>query len=940
MTKKYVSLRTALAAGTLAAVLTGGCTVTDERDAKAVTPVATVIKSPVDSRDYRYIELDNGLKALLISDPATDKAAAAVDVNVGSFQDPDDRLGLAHFLEHMLFMGSEKYPDVDGYHEFIRANGGFANAYTMDYRTNYYFDVTSDSLRPALDQLAQFFVAPTLDPAYVDRERNAVDSEYRLHAKEDFWRLYMAQSATSNPEHPGSRFTIGDLDTLNNDDGKSLWQDLKDFHDKYYVAPNIGVVVYGRESTDELETWVQKSFRDVPAAGGVKPDTSIGLPPYTEDQLGVRINQVPLKETRVLSLNFPLESIQPHYRIKPVGYLSRIIGYEGAGSLHSYLKEQGLIDSLATMPVDVPGEYSEFIIRMELTPKGLGQVDEITAIVFDYLALVREEGIQERLYEEAARISDLGFRYQENRKPQQTASALAARLHYLPPEHLLKVHYLFESFDKHLIERFMNGLTPDNLRQVVIARELPTDRVEPYFQTRYSIQPLSRSFRERLAAPVKHAELTIPEPNRFIARDLELRPGNKGDQPTLLLEQEGMRVWSMTDSSFEVPRASVRLKISTAKASASEKDVVLLDLYRSLLSRSLNEYGYPALEAGLNYGLSASREGLVISMSGYQDKQSYLLETILDSIDEFKPVKAEFEQERDRLVRALRNKEFMAPFRSGMDRISQLLYPRYYSDNEMLAAAKKVSFTDLEAYAREFYQSVHLEMLIYGNHSRKEAEALATLAGQRLLTEANRGERYEQPFNTLKEANIREAVDFDHNDALFIRYQQFDTTDNHDRARFALLGRLLSSPFFNQLRTEQQLGYIVNAGARPVQRHPGLIFTVQSPVLGPEGIEERVDAFMREQVKRIAALTEKELADYRQSLVVELTRRDANPDERAARFWHSLDGQEGDFNYNQRIARAVEAITVEDIQAAMAEAMKGTGVITITSKGKVNEQGS
>ena len=624
MTRKYVSLVSALTAGTLAAVLTGGCTVTTERDTTEVTTfktassksasrqLATVVKSPVDNRDYRYVVMENGLKALLISNPDTDKSAAAVDVNVGSYQDPDNRLGLAHFLEHMLFMGNEKYPEVDGYFEFIRANGGSANAYTEDVRTNYYFDINNEQLRPALDQLAQFFVAPTLDPAYVDRERNAVDSEYRLHAKEDGWRLFMAQSATSNPEHPKSRFTIGDLDTLNNDDGKSLWQDLKTFHDTYYVASNMVVVVYGRESTDQLEAWLKESFADVPDGGGVKPDTHIDVPPYAADQLGVRINLVPLKETRALSLSFPMESLHPYYHKKPMGFLARIVGYEGEGSLHSLLKEQGLIDSLAAYPNDVPGEYGGFNVRMELTPQGLKQVDEITAVVFDYLALIRKEGIQKWLYDETRQIAELGFRYQEARNPQQTATTLASRMHYLPASDLLNSTYLYDEFDPKLIERLMAEMTPDNVRQTVIAQGLSTDQVEPYFDTHYSIRPLSDELLKRLNKTQTHKGLTIPAPNQFIATDLALRTSDKADKPTQIVSEKGLEIWSMTDSSFQVPRASVRLKISTPKASETTKDLVLLPLYRTLLSRSLNEYGYPAKEAGLNYGLSTSREGLTV----------------------------------------------------------------------------------------------------------------------------------------------------------------------------------------------------------------------------------------------------------------------------------------------------------------------------------------
>ncbi|KAJ1339328.1 hypothetical protein BSLG_006029 [Batrachochytrium salamandrivorans] len=95
--------------------------------------------------------LYNGLQAVVISDPSTDKAAAAMDVHVGHLCDPEGVAGLAHFCEHLLFMGTEK---------FLSEHGGQSNAFTSAENTNYHFEVSASNLEGALDRFAQFFICP------------------------------------------------------------------------------------------------------------------------------------------------------------------------------------------------------------------------------------------------------------------------------------------------------------------------------------------------------------------------------------------------------------------------------------------------------------------------------------------------------------------------------------------------------------------------------------------------------------------------------------------------------------------------------------------------------------------------------------------------------------------------------------------------------------
>lgn len=99
-------------------------------DASKLLRVNNIVKSQQDNRDYRGLQLSNGLKVLLISDPATDKAAAAMTVDVGHMSDPDELPGLAHFCEHMLFLGTKKYPNENAYSTYLSENGGSSNAST------------------------------------------------------------------------------------------------------------------------------------------------------------------------------------------------------------------------------------------------------------------------------------------------------------------------------------------------------------------------------------------------------------------------------------------------------------------------------------------------------------------------------------------------------------------------------------------------------------------------------------------------------------------------------------------------------------------------------------------------------------------------------------------------------------------------------------------
>jgi len=122
--------------------------------------------------------------------------------------------GLAHFCEHLLFMGSTQFPQENAYSEFIHAHGGSTNAWTAASNTNYFFNIGADHLSGALQRFAGFFHSPLFDASCTTRELKAVNSEHKKNTQNDMWRGYQISKTLSRPGHPFAKFGSGNLHSL------------------------------------------------------------------------------------------------------------------------------------------------------------------------------------------------------------------------------------------------------------------------------------------------------------------------------------------------------------------------------------------------------------------------------------------------------------------------------------------------------------------------------------------------------------------------------------------------------------------------------------------------------------------------------------------------------------------------------------------------------
>lgn len=201
------------------------------------TSLIPIETSASDDRSYHSFTLANNLRCLVVSDPTTDKASAALDVNIGQYSDTIP--GLAHFLEHMLFMGTAKYPDENAYQAYLTQHGGNSNAFTDLEHTNYYFDVAASHLQGALARFSQFFIAPLLNESSLERERLAVDSEHAKNLQNDYWRFFQLSKTICNPNHPYFKFGSGNSETLS---VEGIRDSLVEFYHEHYSAHNMTLV--------------------------------------------------------------------------------------------------------------------------------------------------------------------------------------------------------------------------------------------------------------------------------------------------------------------------------------------------------------------------------------------------------------------------------------------------------------------------------------------------------------------------------------------------------------------------------------------------------------------------------------------------------------------------------------------------------------------------
>lgn len=829
-----------------------------------------------------------------------------------------------------LFLGTKKYQQEESYSQFLAEKGGDSNAFTAEENTNYQFqlvvpksaqsiDASDDPstyespLYEALDRFSQFFIAPLFTESATERELNAVDSEHQKNVQNDGNRIFQLGQSRANVEHPYSKFGTGSKATLWDEpqkQGIDTRARLLEMYEKWYSANLMTLCVSSPHSLDVMQKWVIELFtpiknKDVPLPSSAYRE----IPALTPENMHRTLYVVPIKDIRLLNMSWLIPGTKGAYRSKPCSYISHLLGHESKGSLLSLLKDRSWVDGLSAGQSVSVQDFGMFDVSVELTKDGVDHVDEIVEMVFGYIRLVRERGVQAWIHDESAALADMSFRFAERQEPFSYVQRLSTQMSAYPEKDYLSGAYRIEEYDPDWVRTILDCLTPERVNVLVAGSFVAgtTDCTEKWYGTAYRVEDVVEEKLEQWRSAAPAQGLDLPCKNPFIPKDFALvaEPLPDGDVdttgPVKLVDDDFMELYYKLDRTFGRPKANVRMLFVTPVAYASPRNFVLCSLYTSLLHDELNEFSYDADLAGLRYELRTVDHGMQLAVAGYNDGLHVFTSAILKKMASFKARKERFVVIYDQWERHWANWDKDQPYQHAMYDLSHMLVTPKWHVNDFLKCLRGEGGITVEAvndFVPQLLSRMRTITLVHGNVTEEWARNMC--AGVKDELKYNPLPRVERPSRRVvsvptdcqivirKDGSNKE----DNNSAVHMSLQVGPRGIYRTDVLLELVAEILNKPAFHELRTKQQLGYMVFSGVDACENVRGLYFIIQSPIADPDELCRRIEAFLvRFRVGTLSEMTDPEFDGFVDSMIALKMENDKAMAQRSRRFFAEIVGQ-------------------------------------------------
>ncbi|OAG29196.1 insulysin [Nematocida displodere] len=892
---------------------------------------------------YEYSEsvLPNGIRLLVSRKDGGDKAAVSLSVKVGGFSDPAEFSGMAHFLEHMLFMGTTTHPDENYYMEYISKHNGMSNAMTCDEATCYYYDIDSAHLEESIDVFSGFFKCPLLLENSLNREVNAVASEHSGNILSEAWRTNHLITLLSKEETPMSKFQTGNLDTLKHAQRK----DLEAFWKRFYTPERMCLVIHGKEPLAELEEYALKYFGGVvthppenlenlenpenpetylPPILCTETDTQAKTPfdyyTFRDEVAGKLIRYRPAitldNDHCNLSVIIALPESRSNYKNKTVEYIAELLEGQGSCSFASVLLLSGISSEVSV------SHYSTSIntiieISISLTDVDESQIGTVSGLLLNYIELARCNST-EAIYNTFKTIYELKFKNIESQDPIDHVETLSlAMLIYATPE-AGRHAYIWDGYDHEEFIRYID-IVLDRSKWITLYRTPKITgtciQVDKYYGINYTIEefpaakltPKHQELKNMLAwsffVPQSRSigeerESIGPLPIGTIVTDIPIHPQKEAeeDESFALFEEPGCSGYLVQNKRFNLTEAQVLVYLETADFVKDPKTYAGFSGYLKGFKRffdlkykiemevstaSVYYYEGENLVAFHFIGPPLLIEDLVSKfLLEYTSKNSYLFTLV-----------------KETAISHFQNQIRKAPYQGVSDGIDQAFGYRCFDYVQCAQAAGNLVFEDAFTVT-----SASIKLLFTGNLTEPETKRI-TKTVTSFITPNTKTFALTRALDTVKlrtENTQNRAVGIVH------QITGFKQLRNHAIA--VLLKQIRAESFFDEVRTKENFGYVVNLRKASVSKEALLVFTVQSSKPF-DTIKDRILAFIEETAAVLTDMAEEEYQIYKTSAIAsvkESVNTLTNYTIEVADVWADFG-----FNLNHKAALSSEIASIE-----------------------------
>ena len=888
-------------------------------------------KSPNDDNDYYTYTLSNKLNVILINDKNVNMTCVSMLVKIGNLYDTVE--GIAHFLEHMLFNGTEKYKNEAEFGEFITTNGGFTNAYTTLNHTCYYYTIQSTELTKSLDMFSDFFVSPLLNEDSIKREKEAVHAEHIKNKREDIWRTMEVLKTAFKPNHPARKFGTGSNDTLNYTD---IHLKVKDFYKKHYSSDLMTLFVLTNNDINIVKNQIDELFSKVPLI--VTPENRRII---TGDVLmnGKIITMVPIKNDDQLKLYWELPFYRSNKSNSPNNFISYILGHESSGTIYDKLTKKGYITCLVSGLENVIYDHCLFFISIKLTDLGKQYFGEIISIICSYIELMKDRRNYDHLkslYIEYVNERLFQFKYLKKRNCIDAVLELSSliAMNDFPIEELLVVDHKFDTFEN-IINNFYNVLMTLSINNSVIVWRSKlfdgkTTKIEKHYGVEYNINDLTDEYIKNINIQLNYEDLTLPPVNPYLSIG-ENMLNLDYVKPIALKNENGIRAFWLPTNKFKTPDVCVNVAIDIPYSLLDKRENMKTQLFVSSLLKSINNDIYLCENANYSININVTNGKLYIIVFGNYDKIHTVCEFIVNSFFDKTIIKRNiFENVCMKQKEDDNNVMHNSPYMLVPIEFNKIMCQKFYSYKDRLEVIDLIEYDHVILTMNELMKNTAMKILISGNCDENIANKLINTFSKFVsMNVYNPDDVMIDLYGTPTESNDKYVWSNDNkhdensavNVMVFIDKIRYGKSIDWNKTicLMEVLEKIIGPKYFDALRTQEKYGYIVkyyvkNMGDPKCFSKYG-IYLVQSPRKTSDDMIQRTYEFIDQTTACIYEISNDEFNNIKNACKSILLEPFKNLFEMSSYIFHTqVETEYMSFDLIQKLADTYDLLTLDELK--------------------------